>query len=197
MPARDVLVLHFAGWLVSVFLGGSRVRLPSQPEGVRPAKASLHRIGERGWIEVLVPKRTEPELWVPISLGQAERIVQQVVGAKGPGVSLIRVLLALGGQDRVGMADLLADPEFSDRNISKTLIVSLLVLTAFNADVDRRVTDISIDLGISMATTLRYLKSWVAVGILEQDPANRRYRLARRWREELASSGPSRPLSST
>ncbi len=144
-----------------------------------------------------MPNRTEPELWVPISLAQAERLIRQVVGAKGPGVSLIRVLLALGGLDRVNMADLLADPEFDDRNISRTLIISLLVLTSFYADVDQRVTDISMDLGISPSTTLRYLKSWVAVGVLEQDPTDHRYRLARRWREELATGRPPRSLPST
>lgn len=140
--------------------------------------------------------RTEPELCVPISIAQAERLIQQVVGAKGPGISLIRVLLALGGRDRVAMADLRSDPEFNDRKISQSLIIGLLVLTGFYPDVDQTVSAISIDIGQSPSTTLRYLKTWVAIGVLEQDPTDRSYRLARRWREELAVGGP-RPLSST
>lgn len=142
-----------------------------------------------------MPNRTEPELWVPISIAQAERLIQQVVGAKGPGISLIRVLLALGGQDRVAMADLRSDPEFNDRKISQSLIIGLLVLTSFYPDVDQTVTAISIDIGQNLSTTIRYLKTWVAIGVLEQDPTDHSYRLARRWREELAVGGP-RPLPS-
>lgn len=133
-------------------------------------------------------KRLEPEILVPISLGQAERVVQQIISSDGPGASLVRVLLALGGQDRVEMTDLLKDPEFNDRHISQNLIVSLVVLSAFHGDAERRMTDVAPELGISKTTTVRYLKSWIAVGILEQDRATRRYRLARRWRDELATA---------
>lgn len=47
------------------------------------------------------------ELWVPISLARAERVVQQVVGVKGPGLSLIR---GAGAQrtGSVAMTNLLA-----------------------------------------------------------------------------------------
>ncbi len=138
--------------------------------------------------------RTEPEIWVPISLGQAERVVQQIVGSEGSGASLVRVLLALGGQDRVVMADLLNDPEFNDRYISQTLVVSLMVLSAFHGDVEQRVSDLADELGTSRATTVRYLKSWVAVGVLEQSQVTRKYRLALRWRTELAARNPLAPI---
>lgn len=132
--------------------------------------------------------RTEPEIWVPISLGQAERVVQQLLDSEGPGASLVRVLLALGGHDRVVMTDLLNDPEFNDRNISQNLIISLSILSAFHGDVEQRVTDLAAELGISQSTTVRYLKSWVAVGVLEQDRTTRKYHLARRWRDEHTTS---------
>lgn len=140
-------------------------------------------------------KRTEPEIWVPISLGLAERIVQEVVNNEGPGASLVRLLLALGGQDRVVLDDLLKDNEFHDRGISQTLIVSLLILSTFHGDVERRVSDIADELGISKTTGVRYLKSWVAVGVLEQNRSNRRYRLALRWQTE--HSGPSSMVSAS
>jgi hypothetical protein len=140
--------------------------------------------------------RTEPEIWVPISLAQAQRLVQQVVGAKGPGVSLIRVLLALGGQDRVAMADLRTDPEFNDRKIIQTLVIGLLVLSSFYGNAVQTVTTISVEIGQPASTTIRYLKTWVAVGILEQDPAKHSYHLARRWRDELAEAHPPTPLPS-
>ena len=136
-----------------------------------------------------MPSRSEPEIWVPISLGQAERIVQQVVGSEGTGSSLVRLLLALGGRDRVVMADLLNDPQVNNRLMSQNVIVSLLVLSALHGG-ERRVTDIADDLGISRATAVRYLKTWVAVGILEQDRSSRRYRVAVRWRDEISVVGP-------
>jgi hypothetical protein len=136
-----------------------------------------------------VPKRSEPEIWVPISLGQAERVVQQVVGSEGSGSSLVRLLLALGGQDRVVMGDLRDDPRVNNRLMSHTLVVSLLVLSAFYEG-ERRVTDVADDLGVSRATAVRYVKTWVAVGILEQDRSTRRYRVALRWRDEFSIGGP-------
>jgi hypothetical protein len=128
---------------------------------------------------------------VPISLGLAEQIVQQVVNSDGPGASLVRLLLALGGQDRVVLNDLLKDGEFNDRGISQTLIIGLLVLSAFHGDVEQRVSDIAEELGISKTTIVRYLKSWVAVGVLEQNRTNRRYRLARRWHAGYGSGSAS------
>jgi hypothetical protein len=139
--------------------------------------------------ETSVPKSSEPEIWVPISLGQAERIVQQVVGSEGFGSSLVRLLLALGGQDRVVMADLLSDPRVNNRLMSQNVVVSLLVLSALY-DGEPRVTDIADDLGLSRATAVRYLKTWVAVGILEQDRSTRRYRVSLRWRDEFNVGGP-------
>lgn len=140
--------------------------------------------------------RTETEIWVPISLAQAERVFQQVVESEGPGASLVRVLLALGGHDRVAMTDLLNDPEFHDRSISQTLIVSLLILSAFHGDVEQRVTDLARELAISQATIVRYLKSWTAVGVLEQNPATRKYRLASRWRDEHTTGSKPPKLTS-
>jgi hypothetical protein len=141
--------------------------------------------------------KIEAEIWVPISLGQAERVFQQVVGSKGPGASLVRLLLALGGAERVTMTDLLNDPEFHDRSISQTLIVSLLILSAFHGDVEQRVTDLARELGISQATIVRYLKSWVAVGVLEQDPSTRKYRIARRWQNKDNSKPHLHQLTSS
>jgi hypothetical protein len=140
--------------------------------------------------------RTEPELYLPISLAQAACVVRQVVGVKVPGVSLIRVLLALDGQDRVAMGDLLADPKFDEPKISQTLIVGLVVLTTFCVDVDRKISEVAIEVGLSPSTTHRYLKTWVVVGVLEQDPTDRTYRLARRWRDEFAEAHPPTPLPS-
>lgn len=143
-------------WSLAGSPGGPNVQSPYRHKDVRPVTAPDQNVA--GISEASMPNRTEPEYASPVSLAQAERVVQQVVGGQGPGTSLLRVLLALGGDDRVMMADLLADPEFDDRNINQNLITSLLVLTSFYGDTDQRVTDIAIDLGISTTTTLRYLR---------------------------------------
>jgi predicted transcriptional regulator len=140
-------------------------------------------------------ERTEPEILVPISLAQAERVVQQIVGSTAPGVSLVRVLLALAGNDRVVMADLLTDPDV-DHNMNQHLLTGLVLLTTFHSDKEHRITDLAAELGISVSTTHRYLKTWVAVGVLEQDKATRKYRLADRWRNKSATNA-SRPAAST
>ncbi len=133
-------------------------------------------------------KRIDPEIWVPISLAQAERVVQQIVGSNSPGVSLVHVLLALCGQDRLVMADLLNDPSF-DHNINQSVVTSLLLLSAFQDNAEPGVADLAAGLGISKTTAFRYLKTWVAVGLLEQG-RTRKYRLAARWRDDLAAGSP-------
>ncbi len=90
--------------------------------------------------EAPVSSKPETEILIPISLGQAERIVQQIVGSEGPGTSLVRLLLALGGQDRVMMTELLDDPRVANRLISQNVIIGLLVLSALHSG-ERRVTE--------------------------------------------------------
>jgi hypothetical protein len=141
--------------------------------------------------------RDAPEIMVPISLGQAERVVQQVLESDGPGASLVRVLIALSGRDRVRLTELSADPEFQDSKNSQTLITSLLVLSAFHGGVDHRVSGLAFELEMNPSTTIRYLKTWVAVGVLEQDSATRRYRLARRWTHDYVATTQSPPLRPT
>jgi hypothetical protein len=134
--------------------------------------------------------KTEPEIWVPLSRGQAELVVQQAITPERPGASLVRVLLALGGHDQVVMADLERDPKFKDPKIAQVLIISLMVLSAFSDTKEHRASDIAEELGFSRSTLIRYLKTWLAVGVLEQDNRTRTYRLALRWRADLTANSP-------
>lgn len=77
-------------------------------------------------------KQTDPAIWVALSRGQAETIVGQVADAGGPGGSLVRVLLALGGHDRVVLRDLQHDLAFHNPKHSQLLLTSLLVLGPFH-----------------------------------------------------------------
>ena len=40
------------------------------------------------------------------------------------------------------------------------------------------------ELELNQSAIIRYLKAWVAVGVLEQDQKTHKYRLALRWRTE-------------
>lgn len=49
------------------------------------------------------------------------------------------------------------------------------------------------ELGMTVTTTLRYLKTWVVIGVLEQVGELRPYRLAIRCRHDALTSRP-RPV---
>ena len=63
--------------------------------------------------------------------------------------------------------------------LSRSLLLGLLVFACFPSDgSDLAVTDVAVKLGMSPSTTHRYMTTLLAVGLLEQDPRTRRYRLA-------------------
>ena len=64
-----------------------------------------------------------------------------------------------------------------DERCSTTLLRALLVLAAFPRDGgERRLAEVAEEVGWSPGTTHRYVYTWVAVGVLVQDPRSRRYR---------------------
>lgn len=62
-----------------------------------------------------------------------------------------------------------------DERVSRSTCRALLVLLAFSSGDQRAVTDVSNELQLSASTTHRYIRTWVALGLLEQDSASRRY----------------------
>jgi hypothetical protein len=75
---------------------------------------------------------------------------------------LRRVVLALLGQGH---------------KYSRSALRSLLVLTALPLDgTECELTEIADATGLATSSLHRYLKTWKAVGIVEQDPQSRRYR---------------------
>jgi DNA-binding MarR family transcriptional regulator len=63
--------------------------------------------------------------------------------------------------------------------LSRSLLLGLLVLGCFSSDGSGlAVTDVAGKLGMSPSTTHRYISTLLAVGLLDQDPRSRRYRLA-------------------
>ncbi len=62
--------------------------------------------------------------------------------------------------------------------LSRSLLLGLLVLACFPTDGRAlTVTDVAVRLGLSPSTTHRYMTTLLAVGLLEQDPRTRRYRV--------------------
>jgi hypothetical protein len=63
-----------------------------------------------------------------------------------------------------------------DPRLSRSTCRALLVLLAFSSGEPREVTEVASGIGLSASTAHRYARTWLALGLLEQDPATRRYR---------------------
>jgi hypothetical protein len=62
--------------------------------------------------------------------------------------------------------------------LSRSLLLGLLVLAHFPSDGSPiTVTEVASGLGMSASTTHRYITTLLAVGLVEQDPRTRRYRI--------------------
>ena len=107
---------------------------------------------------------------VRLTAGQVHEVVRDASGAGG----LAQLLSGLGELEWVRRV---VEPMLSDRSCSRGLLRALLVLVAFPADGgERELTEVAEALGLSPATTHRYLHTWAGVGMLVQDPRSRRYR---------------------
>ncbi len=89
----------------------------------------------------------------------------------------ITVLLAGLGDVRAVLDT--APKLLENSRLSRSLLAGLLMLASFPADGSYlRVAEAAKMLGMSPSTTHRYLATLLAVGLVEQDPRTRRYRLA-------------------
>jgi DNA-binding transcriptional ArsR family regulator len=85
--------------------------------------------------------------------------------------------LLKGLSDRGAMASKFRVLSESPR-LSRSLLLGLLVLACFPTDgAAMAVTDVAERLSMSPSTTHRYMTTLLAVGLLEQDPRTRRYRI--------------------
>lgn len=75
-------------------------------------------------------------------------------------------------------------------NVSRSVLRALLVLAAFPLDgAYRALADVAKELGYNPSTTHRYVSTWLAIGLLEQDSKSRKYRRP----ASPKSSTPDRP----
>lgn len=112
------------------------------------------------------------EFWLELTQAQVRQIVQQARGTNNLAVLLERV-----GDVREAMA---REPDLLRKEwASRSLLLGLLVMAGLPADGTYiRAADLAYSLDISPSTIHRYLATLLLVGLAEQDPATRHYRLA-------------------
>jgi IclR helix-turn-helix domain len=104
----------------------------------------------------------------------SEEQVVEVVRDATAGRGLARLLSTVGELEELRE---LAEPLLDDPSYARTTLRALLVLLAFPADGgERELTDVAAQLGLSPSTTHRYVNTWTAIGVLQQDLHSRRYR---------------------
>jgi DNA-binding MarR family transcriptional regulator len=100
--------------------------------------------------------------------------VERVVRVRSDGAGVASLLHGLADRELAASYAALS----SSPRLSRSLLLGLLVLACFPTDGGAlTVTDVAEQLGLSPSTTHRYMTTLLAVGLLEQDPRSRRYRV--------------------
>lgn len=108
---------------------------------------------------------------VSIALTQSQ--IAQVVRTDSAGRDLASSIVA--SLNDVGDAAKLVELQASGQPVSQSTLRALLVLAAFPPEgMYRPLIDVSHALGYSPSTTHRYVSTWLAVGLIEQDPESRK-----------------------
>jgi DNA-binding MarR family transcriptional regulator len=110
---------------------------------------------------------------IELTRPQVDRILRE--SDNGTGVSSLLRGLA-GSETLASRYEALAESP----RLSRSLLLGLLVLASFPGDGGSlAVSDVAAQLGMSPSTTHRYMTTLLAIGLLEQDPRTRRYRMPR------------------
>ncbi|HEX5853173.1 MAG TPA: helix-turn-helix domain-containing protein [Solirubrobacteraceae bacterium] len=79
----------------------------------------------------------------------------------------------------IGSEDWSYPAQMDDRRLSRSLLSGLLVLSCFPSDGGYLgIAELARMLDMNTSTTHRYVTTLLAVGLLDRDPATRRYRIA-------------------
>jgi hypothetical protein len=117
---------------------------------------------------------------VVIELSKAQ--VDQVVRTAGQGGTMSVLLSALRDPQwtlSLESQEWAYPAQMEDRRLSRSLLSGLLVLSCFPPDGGYLgIAELARMLDMNTSTTHRYVTTLLAVGLLERDPATRRYRLA-------------------
>jgi hypothetical protein len=140
-------------------------------------------------------KHENPAISITLSPAQVDNVVREASKGRAPSVStLISKALAapLAPEEGARTEPLPRDaqapePIFGgylprdteDPRLSRSLLRGLSILTCFGPDGrERGIVELAGDLGMSPSTAHRYAHTLVELGLLEQCPKTRRYRLA-------------------
>lgn len=128
-----------------------------------------------------------------LTQSQVEQIVRAAAGASGASSHLLTALSDTSSTLAAEAEHLLSSAEDDGRRLSRSLLSGLLVLARFPLDGDYLgIAQIADSLGMSASTTHRYVSTLLATGLLERDPATRRYRLSSALDGSTAQNGSSR-----
>jgi len=128
----------------------------------------------------------QQQFWLALTDEQVQELVRQEAESRGTGRGLLGVLLSLNGiGKRISQDELTLDERYHDRRISQSVVHSLLVLSPFASGEAHGLYELAEEVSMANSTVWRYLKTWVAIGVLEER-RDRRYQLAVRWRRELS-----------
>lgn len=109
-----------------------------------------------------------------LSAGQVDQVVSAAVGDGG-------LRSAIGGRVddlRVAVREALANPERDDRLLSRSTLLALAVLCAFDpAGSERRASEVAAELDMSASIAQRYLQTLLKVRLLERSSDARGYRI--------------------
>ncbi len=109
---------------------------------------------------------------IELTRAQVERVSRDAAGGEG----LTGLLRGLASDGSLASS---YEALSSSPRLSRSLLLGLMVLASFPDDGgELAVTDVAAKLEMSPSTTHRYMATLLAVGLLEQDPRTRRYRLA-------------------
>jgi Fic family protein len=107
---------------------------------------------------------------IELSEAQIDRVVRSALGTGN-------LSLLLSHPDHGGLLEA-ARKRMDDERLSRSLLIGLLLLSAFPTDRSYLgIMEIARTLELSASTVHRYAITLVAVGLLERDPSTRKYRL--------------------
>jgi hypothetical protein len=114
----------------------------------------------------------ETDISLPLTTAQVAAVVRQAA-AGGDGLSGLLVAMS---DPQLAMA---VPPLLEEPGCSRTVLRALLVFTAFPADGgQRRLIDVANRCEMNPSTAHRFVRTWVALGLLEQASNSSGYRRA-------------------
>jgi hypothetical protein len=158
---------------------GSPRRSESGTADVSDPTALAHEVAGRPTRPATSQKKGPVRTGIVVELSKAQ--VDQVVRGAGQGGTMSVLLSAITAPDWVlaYKADRRLPTQFESPRYSRSFLWGLMVLSCFvAADGELGVADVAGMLGMENSTVHRYMSTLLAVGLLEQDPSTRRYRLA-------------------